>query len=357
MRLKHAALFVLLFTIGVTGQEEPLPGVTPAVTPEPELMLVALDVEPIRELPTVTLAEAARAHDYVTFDALYRKAKEEGTSVAPFDTLHELWTYSVTDPVGAFYGTEMYERLSRAYPGFAAFIDEHRVVDSNGNVFYPTSETRQFVFARALEGRSAPRVLIAEAEPAEEAAPVVQPKRAAAETAAPDTAAPRVPVRRRRTEETPKAVVAAVEPPVVIRAEVESAPTQSAEGAAPVAQPAPAVEQVAAAVETTTPIGGAAAEPAVAAPVAAPAAAAAVTPAVPAQNSPASRGLLLIVVGIMGAGLLAVMLRTPRETLPTVIVTQAAPEEKQEQKPAAPVEPIRRPEAAREANRASGSRG
>jgi hypothetical protein len=58
----------------------------------------------------------------------------------------------------------------------------------------------------------------------------------------------------------------------------------------------------------------------------------------PARNS---RGLFLLVMGLIGVGLLALMMRTPRESQPMTIITPAEPE-----KPAAPVEPLRRPNAA-----------
>ncbi|HEX8254623.1 MAG TPA: hypothetical protein VF846_15880, partial [Thermoanaerobaculia bacterium] len=109
MRINHA-LFVLLFTVPLTAQEAPLPVVTPR-TADPDVMLIATAVEPIRTFHGPSLAEAARNNDFATFDALYREAKQRGEAVAQFETLHQLWTYNVTDPIGAFYGQEMYERL------------------------------------------------------------------------------------------------------------------------------------------------------------------------------------------------------------------------------------------------------
>ncbi|HEX7829976.1 MAG TPA: hypothetical protein VF787_09975, partial [Thermoanaerobaculia bacterium] len=67
----------------------------------------------------------------------------------------------------------------------------------------------------------------------------------------------------------------------------------------------------------------------------------ATTPAVENQRTPNS-GILLLVIGLIGVGLLAVILRTPREATPTSIIQpQAAPPVEPEVK--APVEPIRRP--------------
>lgn len=167
--MRKYAVVVLLVSLvsfaafSVIGQEEPLPSVTPKDAPAlvtSEFPPVVLAVEPIRALHEPTLAEAARRNDYVTFDALYRKAKERGESVAAFATLHELWSWSMADPIGAFYGSEMHDRLAAAYPDYAKYIADQRIVDSRGNVFYPTSETRAFLLAQALEAR-APRVQVA----------------------------------------------------------------------------------------------------------------------------------------------------------------------------------------------------
>lgn len=320
MRLNYA-LFVLLFTTGFAAQEEPLPLVSPRTTPAPDVMLIATAVEPIRDFPTPTLAEAARNNDWASFDQLYREARKRGEG-AQFQTLHELWTYNVTDPIGAFYGTDMYERLSRAYPGYAAFIDQYRIVDSNGNVFYPTSETRAFVLERAMEGRSAPRVLVAAAEPPVARAPVAKPHRAKATVA-------------QAPKPKPAPVVVAEAPaPVPVAASAPVAASPAPEAAQP-AQPAPSPV-------VTTP-----------APIATPA------PAVAATTEPAkaatNRGLLLIVIGLLGVGLLAVMFKTPQETLPPIINVKPAKEEP----PVTPVEPLRRPEGSPRAgkNRASGSHG
>ena len=310
MRLKYA-LFVLLFTSPfIVAQEEPLPVVIARATAAPEVMLIATAVEPVREYHTPTLAEAARLNDYNTFDTLYRKSPD-----ARFATLHELWTYAMTNPIGSFYGEEMYERMARAYPGYAEFIDQHRIVDSRGNVFYPTSETRAFVLERAMEGR-APRVMVAEDPKPAPVVATVQP--AAGLRARPSRKTDEAPSSLERRALSPSAPVVVAETPAVAPV-VETAPAAEAAAAPPVAvQPAPA-------------------------PVAA------------AQPEPtSSRGILLIVIGLLGVGLLAVMFRTPQDTtLPPIINV------KPEEKPAAPVEPLRRPEGPQPApkNRATGSHG
>ncbi len=372
MRPNHA-LVVLLFTLTLTAQEEPLPVVT-ARNAAPEVMLIATAVEPIRDFRGPTLTEAARANDFISFDALYQDARQRGESVAAFETLHELWVYAVTSPIGAFYGTDMYEKLARAYPGYAQFIEDYSIVDSNGNVFYPTAETREFVLARAMEGRS-PRVLLAgdvllPPRPAPVAvpdasddrvvdAPVVATRQRAAGqgarrstgTAASATRATAPVVRRSSSVAKTAPVVADVAPaPVATKSVPAPAPVVVPEvAAAPVvADAAPVVEDVP--------------QPAVAAePV--PARTAVVEtvpqPVAAAEGSGTSRGILLIVIGLLGIGLLAVMFRAPKETAPTPIVRQPAAKI-DEEKPVATVEPLKRPEGPQRAsgkNRVNGSRG
>jgi hypothetical protein len=279
-----AAIFTIaLFgavAISVTGQEEPLPVVNPLIPlTEPSIVLA---VEPIVTFQTPTLVEAARNNDYQSFDTLYDEARQRGEDVSRFATLHELWTYAITDPIGAFYGADIYERLNRAYPGYAAYIADYRIIDNRGNAFYPTSETRRFLLDRALEGRAAPRVLVAS-----------------------DTPIPPRPQRERRTASQ------AVPAPISV-----SAPAQDSLRGRPTSEP------VVAAV-APAPVVVAQAEP-----VAPPAIISAPPPA-PAQPAPAllparsSRGILLIFAGLVGVGLLALVLRTPGEKPPVTIIPRA----------------------------------
>jgi hypothetical protein len=336
----HYALFVLLFTTSyTTAQEEPLPAVVTRTVPAADVMLIATAVEPLRVEHAPTLAEAARLNDFNTFDALYREAKERGEAVAQYETLHQLWTYAMTNPIGSFYGEEMYERLARVYPGYAEFIDQHRIVDSHGNVFYPTTETRMFVLERALQGR-APRVMVAEDLPGPpKPAPVV----ATAELAGGLRA-------RRSTSTEPKVASPspAVSSPVERRALSPSSPAPVVVAETPAAPVVVEAPPVVAATPAPQPV---AVQPVAVPPVPAPLAPAATTPT---EKSASSRGILLIIIGLLGVGLLAVMFRTPQETLPPII------DVKPEQKPAAPVEPLRRPEGPQpvgKKNRANGSRG
>jgi hypothetical protein len=344
-----ALALVAVVAISVTGQEEALPAVTPKTTVG-EIPLAApsivLAVEPIRDYRNPTLIEAARHNDYVTFDALYTAAKKRGEDVSQFATLHDLWTYSVTDPIGAFYGRDLYERLNRAYPGYAAYIADYRIVDNRGNAFYPTSETRAFLLDRVIEGRT-PRVVIASKSPRVEQASTPAPRRRSTPAVA----------RARATVPAP----AVVKPPAVRQ---ESAPTT-----APVSIPVPAPVSTASApvseathssASTPTPVATkpvlteAAPRPAEAAPAPAVAAPVAAVPAAATQpeRPMGGRGLLLLFIGLIGIGLLAVILRTPREE-PMKIVQEP---------PANNVEPLRKPQAAPkppspDTPRATGSHG
>jgi hypothetical protein len=274
VRTKLSVLLLLVIlgiaiTATVTGQEEPLPILRlHAVPGDPSPIVLA--VYPIREPQQPTLADAVRRNDYVTFHALY-----EETQPAEYRALYELWTWAIEDPVGAFYGPEMYERFARAYPGYASFIEPHRIVDSRGNVFYPTSETRTFLLQRALEN-DAPPVMIAGDAP--QPLPVV-----GQESAEPRVVTPAASGTRRRPAATGS---------VAVKTPVQT----TIEPAIPalVAEPAPEVV------------------PAIATPAPAPAL---VTPA-PAVPAPVSRtpikGLLLLIIGLLGVILLAVILRAPR---------------------------------------------
>ncbi len=140
------AVVVLTFVLGVslTGQQVDLPA------------------EPVRVSMSTssTLADAIRHNDFAAFDSMYLAAVRRGEMVHEFADLHRLWTWAMSDPTGAFYGVEKRAEFARAYPGYANFIDQFRIIDSNGNAFYPTAETRAFLLQQAEIG------VIARVEPA-----------------------------------------------------------------------------------------------------------------------------------------------------------------------------------------------
>lgn len=384
MRSKSALILLLIVAMtvmpmSVIGQEEPLPVVTArevplvdAFVPAPMVFLAA---EPIRVEQPPTLLQAARANDYATFDAIFRELKARGESLGTFETLHELWTYSVTDPIGAFYGTELHDRLARVYPGYAAFIDEHRIVDDRGAVFYPTSETRAFLLDRVNE-RNAPRVLIADAGAStsrseratsvrstrteNESAPrATSGRRASASGRVSSTAAPRTTATteqtRRQNASSPAGRESGASLAAAPAAQKTSVPqTPVVAEPTPVVTTPPVVEMPAPVVATTP-------QPGTQQP-AQPVDQELTIPIPAASDNLASRGILLIVIGLIGIGLLALMLRSPKQPV-TVLPAQkvdATPKAAEGTGPKAPVEPLRRPaeqQAKSDSNRATGSHG
>lgn len=317
MRIRSAVILIVVslvsaVTISITGQEEALPVVHAtdggdaaasdsvsyaSLRPEPTLYLA---VEPIRELPPVTIAQAARNNDWLTFHDLYVRAQNRGEDVSQFQSLHELWSWSLSDPIGAFYGRDIHDRLARAYPGFSTYISEYVLVDRRGNTFYPTAETRTFLLARATRGE-VPRVMIAEAteEDPQRALPKVSAKSLAAATpvvaprvaaAAPGRRSPTKPATQPTTSvaevATPIAPPIVTAPPIVATPPIETKP-----------QPILAEEPKVAA--TPAPVPARAQQPA--------------AEIATDSNDLRNRGILLLIIGLLGIGILAVILRAPKE--------------------------------------------
>jgi hypothetical protein len=387
VRLKSAVTLLLLALVTappvtVSGQEEPLPVVVARAEPFAELPSVVLAVEPIRDFRQPTLLDAAHANDYATFDALYREAKARGESLGAYDTLHELWTYSVNDPIGAFYGTEFYERLARVYPGYARFIDDYRIVDDRGAVFYPTSETRAFLLDRVVEG-NAPRALLADLTPARlrnadspqstaaaarrnrRSTPATEASTQAASASAPAerrrSASPSNQVSRStagttgtRTADRNAGVSVSTERTATDAAVTRSASTAPAAAVTPRPVELPPVRDTPPVVADTP--SQAAPVPAVSQPpvveaVPAPA------PVVERESGFATRGILLLVLGVIGIGLLAVMLRASEKKPAGVITGKPVTPFEAVKKPAAPGPQAVPPASKDEKNRATGSRG
>jgi hypothetical protein len=385
-----AALAVAI-SLSITGQEEPLPVVRAKTSldgpvREPaNYLLVSLN----RPFDSSLLADAARANDFAAFDALYKGARKLGQPVAAYSTLHELWAWSMTDPVGGFYGQETHDRFASSFSGYARYIEEYRIVDSKGHAFYPTSETRAFLLARALEGQSALSPVIARRASvrSEERGSTTksQPNRASqpsrtatgsstrsvthggATHGSSSTHAHRTPARPKTHVASTPAVAKSAVPESTVS--TQAAPTQAAK--APVKTPAtatPVVPQPAggnagpapsAAITTATnpptttaaptptpvtteaPIVVKAEEPApvAAAPVETQTAAQTTTQSTgqPVTANPfTNRGMLLLVIGLIGFGILALILRTPKEVPTSILPPTPAG------KPPAPVEPFRK---------------
>ncbi|HEX6159607.1 MAG TPA: hypothetical protein VF111_05535, partial [Thermoanaerobaculia bacterium] len=340
----HAAVVVLILTLvstsQLTGQQEALPAVRARATSADATSLPATPVSAIvREEPTVimplvplaenmaepTLAETAQNRDYGAFQSRYILARARGEQVAQYDALYELWSWSMSSPTGAFYGPELHDRIAAAYPGFAGYIDEHKIVDQNGNVFYPTAETRTFLLEQALRNTRAPRVQIAGTE---------APRRATPTTTG---IAPLAPSRSRSRARMQKADATTTKPvttkpitkpvakpaPVQVATSSSSVPRSSSEFLGDVAAAPPKAQLPATPRNRGTEELRGTEQPQ-------PATLATMTPqpvkplaTQPALPQPASRtggrAVLMIIIGLLGAGILAVLLRAPKEEPVTVL--------------------------------------
>ena len=250
---------------------------------------VAIDLpaEPIRAVTVastteITLADAALNNDYPAFQRLYaRDPRPE------FAELNRLWTWAMNDRFGAFYGVETHKRLSSAYAGFAGYIEQYRIVDSNGNVFYPTAETRRFLVSNAMRG------VVADGAPSRPAVVASVARQEPVRAAVP-------------------AVLRAASPVVAAQT---PAPVASARAVVSLPAPAPALPTVPVFTEPVTPLATPAIRKVLPAPQRATAAAAPL--AAPHERNPRSggvgRGIFLIIAGLLGAGIVSVMLQSSSE--------------------------------------------
>ena len=136
---------VALFSVSAIGQQ-------PAVLIYPSTS-IDLPIEPVR-LPTpMTLGDAAKHNNFPLFDAMFNAAS--GNEASAFAELHSFWKWSMTDPLGAFYGDDQHARLAAEYPDYADSIADFGIIDSHGRAFYPSAETRTFLLRKALLGQRA----------------------------------------------------------------------------------------------------------------------------------------------------------------------------------------------------------
>jgi hypothetical protein len=348
--VRTKTVFILLLTFvsssNVTGQQHALPTVTartvstdasalPPATTERNEPIVYLDAMPIRDdQGQITITEAARENDYASFDALYTTAKARGERVSQYDALHELWSWSMNSPIGAFYGPDLYERFAAAYPGFADYIADYKIVDSRGNVFYPTAETRRFLLDQAIRGTNGPRIAIARTEPRaesfEQSQSVTRDETGAVREIAPYATTPSVPrATTRPRSRLQKSDATPANKPSFTPA-VKPAPVQVAAAVGPVAAPpiaVPAAPAAAPVQQPAKPVLASMVSPAPSVPVVKPATQAAI-----------GRGLLLLLIGLVGLGVLAAILRAPKED-PLTLATAL------DGKPTDNVEPIRKADA------------
>jgi len=168
-----------------------------------------------------TAFEAAQSNSRDMFrDALVR-AKSMLTSYPPggertaatslvdaLDDIGKIWDYEFSSPTGAFFDTTSEPfRIASKYPGYESSIRRQIITDQNGNRFYPTHETRDFLVAEAAQRLSRLTGKPVPAPPARGTARVTRPEpRVTAATTTPSAktpkAKPRVP--KRATTQTTK---------------------------------------------------------------------------------------------------------------------------------------------------------
>ena len=142
---------VAVFSVSAVGQQ-------PTVLIYPSTS-VDLPVEPAHLAVPMTLGDAAKHNDFPMFDAMFGAASAREASA--YAELHSFWKWSMTDPVGAFYGDDTHTRFAAEYPDYANYIADFGIIDSHGRAFYPSAETRTFLLRKAISGRAA---VVAEVE-------------------------------------------------------------------------------------------------------------------------------------------------------------------------------------------------
>jgi hypothetical protein len=320
------------------GQQEALPPVTPKAAAETATFTpsVLLTTTPIVVYMPSSLSDAAAKNDYVGFAALYNDMKQRGESVDAYKPLYDLWTWSLATPTGAFYGEEMYVKLADAYPTFADSIAPYAIVDDAGNTFWPTSETRDFLLARASSGRTR-HIRVAPAQRVKTAAVITPKETPKRERVAKDNV----------RAETPKASGAAAASAAGLSRETAGRERPPLHKTAP--QPAPAPKPV----ETALPQVQVAPKPApqpvaqtapkpveqpkpapieVVQPQPASAPAPAPVAEAPVEQPRTGGMLILIALAILGVGLFVMLMRSPAEEQTTSLNLN--------EKPPAPVESI-----------------
>lgn len=197
-RALSASVLMLFMLLEAAGQTNPLPKVRPQGVPPPppadcSTLIIAAprtvraaspsagqplpradelppvsapSTDPAADLETIfaRLALAARNGSYDEFRSALETAKAnvEGaaaplraryrSALEVYDDVDRIFRFSVTSSEGAFFNDQIfsgeYTRLSRAYPGYARFIEPFSLKVGETKL-YPTSETRRFLVDEA----------------------------------------------------------------------------------------------------------------------------------------------------------------------------------------------------------------
>lgn len=288
-----------------------------AVGQQPAVLLypatsIDLPVEPARLPAVMTIGDAARRNDFPTFDALYTNASPR--DAAAYRELHAFWKWSLTDPVGGFYGDELHAKLSSEYPDYAEYIAEFGIIDAHGRAYYPSAETRAFLLKKA-EGRHV--AVVADATPVVVKKPVGAV--ATKHVAEPPVVAAK-PVGKHVVAAKPVVKQVAAAKPLVKHAVARKPKKTAMTKPVVVAIATPAVVDAPVAVQEPVVVAPATPKPVVKT--------AAVTPkpvevvvkktaskhvAAPPENARFGRGLMLIFAGLVALGMLSLMFSTAGE--------------------------------------------
>jgi hypothetical protein len=356
-RLLTTAAFLGAFCVSVAAGEESLSPIElrQADPRHGTLENFDLPVEPMMVPPVaaaaptgVSLAAAAEANDYAAFAAAYAAAR--GDSAAAYADLRSLWAYQLENPVGAWYGADMYDRLARAYPRYASYIADFAIVDSRGQTFYPSTETRHFLLEELRNGSAPRRALASPNETRIETANVASAPARRHRT----TSAPSAPSARSSRKRFTKAAIEPKSSPVAPARVVASLTQNMRPSSARMAATAPVAATGSATVSarsTTAP------RPRVVA-------ASLLGQPRPVQVNgaaaqPTARGLMLLVLGVAGVGFLTLLKRLGGEES-AAAASQAAAPSSDAHEPSVDIETLKDRTTARDqrpARRATGSHG
>jgi hypothetical protein len=276
---------VAVFSVSAVGQQ-------PTVLIYPSTS-VDLPVEPARLAVPMTLGDAAKHNDFPMFDAMFAAAPAREASA--YAELHSFWKWSMTDPVGAFYGDDTHARFAAEYPDYANYIADFGIIDSHGRAFYPSAETRTFLLRKAISGRAA---VVAEVKK-----PAVVRQRKASVWVPASAGTVRAKARTHTAAVKPAPIKIAASKPVAARPVAIRPAVVKPVAVQPVVVKPVAVKTVA--VKATAPI-----------------------PVAPKTDTRFGRGLLLMIAGLIALGMLS-------------LVFSASGDEEPVQEQAEPAEPLR----------------
>jgi hypothetical protein len=280
----RVVVIVAVFGFSAVGQQQ---STTVLAYPDTRIDLA---IEPARAQIDPSIALAAQRNDFPGFEKMFTRAT--ASEVAVFGQVYTFWKWSLTNPIGAFYGSDLHAKFAAQYPDYAAYIADFEIIDSHGNAFYPSAETRKFLLQHALAGvvpaqREVPRVATA-------TAPASKP--GVRQLAAATIGSTSKPAQSITLVAVKKPAPVAVEKPAPVIVE-KAAPIVEAPIARPLPTPRVAVQSVkvtpAPAIEPIAPL-----------------------PQPKIMDGRLGRGLALVVAGLIAVGMLSLMLKAPADDEP-----------------------------------------